>query len=163
VEEPSPRHRTKSDKWRATADEDGHYSFAVALWGFGKPFQDGEDAWGTHWRLDATVRRQGKKCCGKNNLDRANWRKRAEVRHLLGAVMKAKKARNKRPSVLDVVSLLTDLPAQRLARGQVGTVVEQLDDKTLLVEFGDDQGRAYAIAPCPRADLLILHYVPEAA
>jgi len=77
--------------------------------------------------------------------------------------MKAKKARNKRPSVLDVVALLTDLPAQRLARGQVGTVVEQLDDKTLLVEFGDDQGRAYAIAPCPRADLLILHYVPEAA
>jgi hypothetical protein len=23
-------------------------------------FQDGEDAWGTHWRLDASVRRQGK-------------------------------------------------------------------------------------------------------
>jgi hypothetical protein len=23
-------------------------------------FQDGEDAWGTHWRLDANVRRQGK-------------------------------------------------------------------------------------------------------
>ncbi len=58
---------------------------------------------------------------------------------------------------------LADLPAQRLARGQVGTVVEQLDDKTLLVEFSDDQGRAYAVAPCQRADLLILHYVPEAA
>lgn len=27
---------------------------------FGEAFQDGEDAWGTHWRLDATVRRQGK-------------------------------------------------------------------------------------------------------
>jgi len=25
------RHRAKSLKWRATADEDGHYSFAVAL------------------------------------------------------------------------------------------------------------------------------------
>jgi Domain of unknown function (DUF4926) len=47
--------------------------------------------------------------------------------------------------------------------GQVGTIVEQLDDKTLLVEFGDEQGRAYAVAPCPRADLLVLHYVPEAA
>jgi hypothetical protein len=78
--------------------------------------------------------------------------------------MKAKKdAKNDRPSVLDVVALLADLPAQRLARGQVGTVVEQLDDKTLLVEFSDDLGRAYAIAPCPRTDLLILHYVPEAA
>ncbi|HEX9471298.1 MAG TPA: DUF4926 domain-containing protein [Bradyrhizobium sp.] len=76
--------------------------------------------------------------------------------------MKTKKgAKNERPSVLDVVALLTDLPAQQLARGQVG--VEQLDGKTLLVEFSNDQGRAYAVAPCPRADLLVLHYVPEAA
>jgi hypothetical protein len=96
-------------------------------------------------------------------MDRANRRERAKVRHLLGTVMKAKKAKNERPSVLDVVALLMDLPGQQLARGQVGTVVEQLDDKTLLVEFSDDQGRAYATAPCPRADLLILHYVPEAA
>ena len=83
---------------------------------------------------------------------------------MLGAIMKAKKgAKNDRPSVLDAVALLTDIPAQQLARGQVGTIVEQLDDKTLLVEFSDDQGRAYAIAPCPQADLLVLHYVPEAA
>ena len=72
-------------------------------------------------------------------------------------------AKTERPSVFDVVALLTDLSAQRLARGQVGTIVEQLDDKTLLVEFSDDQGRAYAVAPCRRADLLVLHYVPEAA
>jgi len=78
--------------------------------------------------------------------------------------MKAKKsAKNGGPSVLDVVALLTDLPVHRLARGQVGTVVEQLDDKTLLVEFSDDQGRAYATSPCPQNDLLVLHYVPEAA
>jgi hypothetical protein len=77
--------------------------------------------------------------------------------------MKSKKARNEKPSVLDAVALLTDLPTQRLARGQVGTVVEQLDESTLLVEFSDDQGSAYAITPCTRADLLILHYVPEAA
>lgn len=83
---------------------------------------------------------------------------------MLGAMMKAKKAaKNAKPSLLDVVALLADLPAQRLARGQVGTIVEQLDDETLLVEFSDDQGRAYAVAPCPRADLLVLHYVPEAA
>jgi hypothetical protein len=87
-----------------------------------------------------------------------------DIRKLEGAMMKAKKgAKNERPSLLDVVALLTDLPAQRLARGQVGTIVEQLDGKTLLVEFSDDQGRAYAVAPCPRADLLVLHYVPEAA
>ena len=79
-------------------------------------------------------------------------------------MMKAKKgAKNEKPSLLDAVALLADLPAQQLARGQVGTIVEQLDDNTWLVEFSDDQGRAYAVAPCPRADLLVLHYVPEAA
>ncbi len=78
--------------------------------------------------------------------------------------MKTKKgAKNERPSVLDVVALLQDLPTQRLARGQVGTIVEQLDDENLLVEFSDDQGCAYAVAPCSRSDLLVLHYVPEAA
>jgi hypothetical protein len=69
----------------------------------------------------------------------------------------------KGPSVLDVVALLTDLPAHGLARGQVGTIVERLDDDTLLVEFSDDEGRAYGIAPYPRAELLVLHYVPEVA
>ncbi len=64
---------------------------------------------------------------------------------------------------MDIVALLTDLPTAELARGQVGTVVEQLDENTLLVEFSDDQGRAYALAPCPRAQLLVLHYLPEAA
>ena len=71
--------------------------------------------------------------------------------------------RNEAPSLLDVVALLKDLPAQSLARGQVGTAVEQLDDKTWLVEFSDDDGRAYAVAQCQAADLLVLHYVPEAA
>ena len=78
--------------------------------------------------------------------------------------MKVKRhTRNEAPSLLDVVALLTDLPEHSLGRGQVGTVVERLDDKTLLVEFSDDQGRAYAVAPCREVDLLVLHYVPEAA
>ena len=67
------------------------------------------------------------------------------------------------PNVLDVVALLADRPAVGLARGQVGTVVEELDAATLLVEFSGDDGRAYAIEPLPRAELLVLHYVPEAA
>ena len=80
-------------------------------------------------------------------------------------MMKAKKnrAKSEEPSLLDAVALLTDLPAEGLARGQVGTIVEQLDGKTSLVEFSDDQGRAYAVVPCPRTELLVLHYVPEAA
>jgi Domain of unknown function (DUF4926) len=66
-------------------------------------------------------------------------------------------------AILDVVALLADLPAEGLARGQVGTIVEALDERTVLVEFADDQGRAYAIVPCLRSELLALHYVPQAA
>jgi hypothetical protein len=69
----------------------------------------------------------------------------------------------KGPSLLDVVALLSDLPAQRLARGQVGTIVERLDENISLVEFSDEQGRAYAVAPCPRDELLTLYYVPNVA
>ena len=68
-----------------------------------------------------------------------------------------------RPSDLDVVALLVDRPGQGLARGQVGTVVELLDETTVLVEFSDDEGRAYALTPCPCSELLVLHYVPQAA
>ena len=83
---------------------------------------------------------------------------------MLGAKMKAKRRKQTiAPSLLDVVTLLTDVPVHGLARGQVGTVVEQFDDKALLVEFSDDQGRAYAVAPCQADDLLVLHYIPEAA
>jgi hypothetical protein len=71
-------------------------------------------------------------------------------------------ARTKQPALLDAVALLSDLPEPGLARGQVGTVVEILDDKMVLVEFSDDDGHAYAVTPCPPTDLLVLHYVPEA-
>jgi Domain of unknown function (DUF4926) len=69
----------------------------------------------------------------------------------------------KRPELHDVVALLDDIPAQNLSRGQVGTVVEELDKTTVLVEFSDDDGRAYAIAPVATAQVLLLHYEPEAA
>ncbi len=72
-------------------------------------------------------------------------------------------AEQKAPTLLDVVALLCDLPDQDLVRGQVGTVVDTLNDTTALVEFSDEEGRAFAIAPCPRTDLLVLHYVPQAA
>jgi len=78
--------------------------------------------------------------------------------------MKTKKrTKDAEPPLLDVVALLKDLPTQGLGRGQVGTIVEQLDEQTLLVELSDNRGRAYAIAPCSRTDLLVLHYMPEAA
>jgi hypothetical protein len=66
-------------------------------------------------------------------------------------------------SLLDVVALLTDRPDDGLARGQVGTIVELLDDKTMLVEFSDDEGRAYAVVPCVLSSLLVLRHLPERA
>ena len=71
--------------------------------------------------------------------------------------------KTKNPSELDVVALLADRPQDKLARGQVGTVVEPLDNNTALVEFSDDQGRAYAIVPCALSELIVLRYVPQAA
>jgi hypothetical protein len=62
--------------------------------------------------------------------------------------------------MLDVVALLKDLPAEGLVRGQVGTVVEVLDQGTLEVEFSDDEGRAYAELALPAEDLLVLHHRP---
>jgi hypothetical protein len=92
-------------------------------------------------------------------MDGPNWRNCAAISDLLDTVM----ASDKQASVLDVVALLADLPAQKLARGQVGTVVESLDSETALVEFSAEDGKAFAIVPCFRRDLLVLHYVPEAA
>ena len=42
-------------------------------------------------------------------------------------------------AVLDVVALLTDAPAEGLQRGQVGTIVEPLNEATVLVEFSDPE------------------------
>jgi hypothetical protein len=67
----------------------------------------------------------------------------------------------KGPSLFNVVALLSGFPEQRLTRGQVGTVIERLDENMSLVEFSDEQGRAYAVAPFPLTELLTLHYVPR--
>lgn len=69
----------------------------------------------------------------------------------------------RRVALLEVVALLADLPEAGLAEGQVGTVVEMLDDRTVLVEFSGDDGIAFAIEPVPVTQLLVLRYEPEAA
>jgi Domain of unknown function (DUF4926) len=66
---------------------------------------------------------------------------------------------SKRPKLHDVVALLDDAPAHRLSRGQVGTIVGLPDKANALVEFADDEGRAYAIA----TSQLLLQYELEAA
>jgi hypothetical protein len=62
--------------------------------------------------------------------------------------------------LLDVVALEADLPAQKLVRGQVGTVVENLAPGVFEVEFSDDQGKTYALLPLTAKQLIVLHTSP---
>ena len=66
------------------------------------------------------------------------------------------------PQLLDVVALLRDLPEEGLVRGQVGTVVEQLDG-AYEVEFSDDHGKTYAMLAVKPEHLLVLHHRPQQA
>ena len=66
------------------------------------------------------------------------------------------------PRLLDVVALLSAVPAHGLLRGQVGTVVELLEG-AYEVEFSDDDGTSYAQLAIPSDQLLILHYRPPHA
>ena len=65
--------------------------------------------------------------------------------------------------LLDVVALTQDLPEHNLQRGQVGTIVEQLAPDVFEVEFADNEGRTYALAPVAARDLLPLRYDPAPA
>ena len=67
---------------------------------------------------------------------------------------------NREIRVLDVVALTEDIADRGLQRGQVGTVVESLGSDVFEVEFVDNDGRTYAIAPVNAFQLLVLHYQP---
>ena len=64
-----------------------------------------------------------------------------------------------RLKLLDVVALLEDVPALKLHRGEVGTIVEEFDGGVVEVEFADKRGIAYAFADLPKNKLLALHSV----
>jgi len=65
--------------------------------------------------------------------------------------------------LLDVVALSEDVPDRGLHKGQVGTVVEELTPEVFEVEFADNRGRPYAMAPLPGSKLIVLHYEPTGA
>ncbi|HET9113158.1 MAG TPA: DUF4926 domain-containing protein [Burkholderiales bacterium] len=65
--------------------------------------------------------------------------------------------------LFDIVATLQDIPAAHLAKGQVGTIVEELSAQIVLVEFADLDGVAYAIEPIPVVNLIELHHTPAIA
>ena len=64
--------------------------------------------------------------------------------------------------LFDVVALTVDLP-ERLLRGHVGTVVQELAPCVFEVEFSDDHGQTYASLAIPESRLLVLRYSPVEA
>jgi hypothetical protein len=64
--------------------------------------------------------------------------------------------------LLDVVALTVDVPEHGLSRGQVGTVVEVLKNRTAYeVEFSDRNGRTYQSVGLRPDQLIVLHYEPD--
>lgn len=63
--------------------------------------------------------------------------------------------------LLDVVALAVDLPQYNLWRGQVGTVVEVLDEgHAFEVEFSDREGHTYESLGLRPDQIIVLHYQP---
>ena len=60
--------------------------------------------------------------------------------------------------LLDTVALLEDLPALKLYRGQVGTIVEEYEPDVFEVEFCDLKGRTYALETLPASQLMLLRH-----
>lgn len=64
------------------------------------------------------------------------------------------------PQLLDVVVLTENIPDHALRRGQVGTVVELLNNDMFEVEFSDNDGQTYAELALRENQLIVLHYEP---
>jgi hypothetical protein len=58
------------------------------------------------------------------------------------------------------VALLVDKPAEGLAAGHVGTVVEVLSPDVFEVEFLDPAGRTFALTELKREEILLLKHEP---
>jgi hypothetical protein len=91
-------------------------------------------------------------------VDRAPQREYSALDQLLREIEET--AMHTTPHLLDVVALLSDLPAHGLLRGQVGSVVELLDG-AYEVEFSDDEGKTYAELALEPDQLLVLHHRPQ--
>ena len=65
--------------------------------------------------------------------------------------------RAKTIELLDTVVLLDNLPVRKLRAGEVGTVVEMLDDGVYEVEFCDEDGQTYAEFALRADQIMPLH------
>jgi Domain of unknown function (DUF4926) len=62
------------------------------------------------------------------------------------------------PKLFEAVALLEDIPANKLRRGNVGVIVENLAPGVFEVEFSDNEGRTYASLALRSDQILVLHH-----
>jgi len=60
--------------------------------------------------------------------------------------------------LFDTVALIEDMPALKLYRGQVGTIVEVYEPEVFEVEFCDLKGRAYVLETLQVSQLMLLRH-----
>ncbi len=70
---------------------------------------------------------------------------------------------NEQIKLLDVVALLVNIPSKKLSKGQVGTIVEILDNNIFEVEFCNRLGETLFTCAISKEQLLLLHYDLKAA
>ena len=63
----------------------------------------------------------------------------------------------------DVVALTANMPDHGLARGQVGTVIQEWEPGVFEVEFSNQNGVSYAMVALRADQLMVLHFEPEPA
>ena len=63
--------------------------------------------------------------------------------------------------LLAAIAVTRDIPEDKLVRGQMGTIVEELVPGAYLVEFADEAGHPYAVVAMKTDDLMRLHHGPE--
>lgn len=63
--------------------------------------------------------------------------------------------------LLDIVALLKDIPDEKLVKGQVGTVVEELDKEVYEVEFTNKRGETITSLALTNEELMLLHFEVE--
>ncbi|GAB4010600.1 DUF4926 domain-containing protein [Spirosoma migulaei] len=63
-------------------------------------------------------------------------------------------------NLLDVVVLAADLPAEKLKKGSLGTIVEVFTNGNFLVEFADINGVTYAMPVLTAAQLIKVYQEP---
>ena len=65
-------------------------------------------------------------------------------------------------NMLDTVASVEDMPSERLVKGQVGTVVEELAEGVYEVEFTNRQGETISSLALSVDRLMLLHFEMEA-